>query len=138
MDTQEKTRPLNREFWCSSNATSVDSPTAATCAHRQQPALAIAEVAVGSAASRGCQPDTAWLTQLRRGQYSVILATGLRRRDADCLAHRINEFLPTPTPDSRLPLPTVYSPLGPAVPCRTSHRPAGLGMLFQAPRRRCS
>lgn len=65
---------------------------------RPRPVPAIAEVLMGSATSRDRHPDTAWLTQLRRGEHTVILATGLRRRDADRLADQVNELLARPDP----------------------------------------
>jgi len=48
---------------------------------------------MGSATSRGRHPDQAWLVSLRRTDRNVIVATGLRRRDADRLADQINELL---------------------------------------------
>lgn len=68
----------------------------ATCrvrAHRHRASRPVAEVAMGSATSRGRHPDQAWLVSLRRTDRNVIVATGLRRRDADRLADQINELL---------------------------------------------
>ena len=64
--------------------------------HRHTTAPAIAEVAMGSASSRGRHPDKAWLVQLRHGDRSVVVAIGLRRPAADRLAEQVNDLLANP------------------------------------------
>lgn len=72
--------------------------------HRHTPVPAIAEVARGSATSRGRPEDQSWLVQLRRGDQCVILSVGLRRAPADRLAEKINTLLGGPDlPPPRLP-----------------------------------
>ena len=70
-----------------------------TRAHRQRPAVAPAhaEVAMGSASSRGRPEDRGWLAHLDRGDRTVIVAIGLRRPAADRLAAQINDLLAEPT-----------------------------------------
>lgn len=58
----------------------------------------VAEVTMGSATSRGRHPDRAWMVQLRRGNRGVIVAIGMRRRDADRLAEQVNDLLADPQP----------------------------------------
>lgn len=57
---------------------------------------AVAEVAMGSASSRGRHPDRSWLVGLRRGDRHVVVAIGLRRPAADNLAEQINHLLGDP------------------------------------------
>ena len=72
--------------------------------HRHRPVPAIAEVAPGSASSRGRPADRAWLVQLRRGDQCVIVTIGLRRPAADRLADQLNNLLGAPDlPAPRLP-----------------------------------
>jgi hypothetical protein len=51
------------------------------------------EVDMGSASSRGPPIDQAWMVRLRRGQRSVIVATGLRRPAAERLAAQVADLL---------------------------------------------
>jgi hypothetical protein len=51
------------------------------------------EVDMGSASSRGRPIDQAWMVRLRRGQRSVIVATGLRRPAAERLAAQVADLL---------------------------------------------
>jgi hypothetical protein len=67
--------------------------------HQRQAAAApvTVEVDMGSASSRGRPADQSWLVRMRRGDQSVIVAIGLRRRAADRLAEQIADLLgPTP------------------------------------------
>ena len=56
----------------------------------------VAEVAMGSASSRGRHPDNAWLVQLRRGNRTIVVTIGLRRPAADNLAQQINDLINDP------------------------------------------
>jgi hypothetical protein len=69
-----------------------------TRAHRRRHTSipTVAEVAMGSASSRGRRPANAWLVHLRRGDSSVVVAIGLRRPAADRLAQQINDLLDEP------------------------------------------
>jgi len=51
---------------------------------------------MGSASSRGRPADRGWLVQVRRGERNVIVAIGMRRRDADRLAEQLNDLLADP------------------------------------------
>lgn len=64
--------------------------------HRHTSTPAVAEVAMGSASSRGRHPDRSWLVSLRRGNRNVVVAIGLRRPAADSLAEQINDLLANP------------------------------------------
>ena len=72
--------------------------------HRHAPVPAVAEVARGSASSRGRLEERSWLVQLRRGDQCVIVTIGLRRYAADRLAEQLNALLGGPElPPPRLP-----------------------------------
>jgi hypothetical protein len=61
--------------------------------HHHSPAPTVAEATMGSATSRGRHPDKAWIVKLRRGNNSIVIAIGLRQRDAHSLAEQINQLL---------------------------------------------
>ena len=69
---------------------------AAAHRHRHNTPPAVAEVTMGSASSRGRNPDNAWIVQLHRGTHNIVIAIGLRRPDADRLAQQINDLLANP------------------------------------------
>lgn len=72
--------------------------------HRHASVPAVAEVARGSATSRGRPEERSWLVQIRRGDHCVIVTIGLRRAPADRLAEKINNLLGGPDlPPPRLP-----------------------------------
>lgn len=71
------------------------SPACRVRAHRQRraaPGPCSVEVDMGSASSRGRSPDRAWLVRIRRSDRSVVVAIGLRRRDADRLAEALTDL----------------------------------------------
>ena len=74
------------------------SPACRANAHRRRHNTppAVAEVTMGSASSRGRNPNNAWIVQLHRGTHNIVIAIGLRRPDADRLAQQINDLLADP------------------------------------------
>ncbi len=53
----------------------------------------VVEVDFGSASSRGRLAERSWMVRMRRGERSVIVAIGLPRHGADCLAEQIADLL---------------------------------------------
>ena len=62
------------------------------------------EIDHGSTSAKQRPAGRVWLVRLRRGNRSVIIASGLGRPSADHLAHQINQLL-HPTPLAK-PAPT--------------------------------
>jgi hypothetical protein len=76
------------------------SPTCRTAAHRKRrPATQPLNVEIdhGSTSAKQRPAGRVWLVRLRRGDRTVIIATGLGRPSADHLAHQITQLL-NPTP----------------------------------------
>jgi hypothetical protein len=72
------------------------SGTCRSRAHRQRRLAdvpVVVEVDFGSASSRGRSPERAWMVRMRRGERSVIVASGLPRHGADRLARAIADLI---------------------------------------------
>lgn len=78
------------------------SPACRSATYRQGRRLVAAPVTVevdhGSTSAKARPTGRVWMVRLRRGQRSVIVATGLGRPSADQLARQLAELLgPAPT-----------------------------------------